>query len=264
MLLDEDTRMIQETVAKFVDRELIPIENEVLKAKVSGDAGYGSDRGPERAAAQSLEGTRPVGAGCAGRARRPGPAGGDDRRRQGGDGPLLRQLHAAAGLAEPAHAERGRHRGAEAALPEALHRRQDDLGHRDLRAGRGRRSCGPEDPRRPRRRAVGDQRPQDLDLQRQERGLHHRHGARRRRPAPRRHHLVHRREGHARFHHRARDPDGRRRAHLRDRVRRLPHPGGFRARRGRAGLCADAAAPADPPAGDGLDLRSASRGARST
>jgi len=41
MLLDEDTRMIQETVAKFVDRELIPIEGEVLKAKVSGDAGYG-------------------------------------------------------------------------------------------------------------------------------------------------------------------------------------------------------------------------------
>ena len=26
MLLDEDTRMIQETVAKFVDREMIPIE----------------------------------------------------------------------------------------------------------------------------------------------------------------------------------------------------------------------------------------------
>jgi hypothetical protein len=25
MLLDEDTRMIQETVAKFVDRELIPM-----------------------------------------------------------------------------------------------------------------------------------------------------------------------------------------------------------------------------------------------
>ena len=41
MLLDEDTRMIQETVAKFVDRELIPIEGDVLKAKVSGDAGYG-------------------------------------------------------------------------------------------------------------------------------------------------------------------------------------------------------------------------------
>ena len=41
MLLDEDTRMIQETVAKFVDRELIPIESDVLKAKVSGDAGYG-------------------------------------------------------------------------------------------------------------------------------------------------------------------------------------------------------------------------------
>ena len=41
MLLDEDTRMIQETVAKFVDRELIPIENEVLKARIEDSAGYG-------------------------------------------------------------------------------------------------------------------------------------------------------------------------------------------------------------------------------
>ena len=36
MSTDDDTRMIQETVAKFVDRELIPIERRILKAKVSG------------------------------------------------------------------------------------------------------------------------------------------------------------------------------------------------------------------------------------
>src|SRR5688572_5582414 len=41
MLLDDDTRMIQETVAKFVDREMIPIENDVLKAKVNDGGGYG-------------------------------------------------------------------------------------------------------------------------------------------------------------------------------------------------------------------------------
>jgi alkylation response protein AidB-like acyl-CoA dehydrogenase len=39
MLLDDDTRMIQETVAKFVDRELIPLEPQALKV-----AGTGGDR----------------------------------------------------------------------------------------------------------------------------------------------------------------------------------------------------------------------------
>ena len=41
MLLDDDTRMIQETVAKFVDREMIPLENDVLKAKITDGGGYG-------------------------------------------------------------------------------------------------------------------------------------------------------------------------------------------------------------------------------
>lgn len=41
MHLDDDTRMIQETVAKFVDREMIPIENDVLKAKIAGSDGPG-------------------------------------------------------------------------------------------------------------------------------------------------------------------------------------------------------------------------------
>jgi alkylation response protein AidB-like acyl-CoA dehydrogenase len=40
MQLDEDTRLIQETVAKFVDRELIPIELDVLKSK-QNDGGSG-------------------------------------------------------------------------------------------------------------------------------------------------------------------------------------------------------------------------------
>lgn len=41
MQLDDDTRMIQETVAKFVDRELIPLEIDVLKRRASGDEGPG-------------------------------------------------------------------------------------------------------------------------------------------------------------------------------------------------------------------------------
>ena len=41
MHLDDDTRMIQETVAKFVDREMIPMENDVLKAKIAGSDGPG-------------------------------------------------------------------------------------------------------------------------------------------------------------------------------------------------------------------------------
>jgi alkylation response protein AidB-like acyl-CoA dehydrogenase len=38
MLLDDDTRMIQETVAKFVDRELIPREQAALKRGAQGDS----------------------------------------------------------------------------------------------------------------------------------------------------------------------------------------------------------------------------------
>ncbi|MEZ5763879.1 MAG: acyl-CoA dehydrogenase family protein [Xanthobacteraceae bacterium] len=41
MHLDDDTGMIQETVAKFVDREMIPMENDVLKAKIAGSDGPG-------------------------------------------------------------------------------------------------------------------------------------------------------------------------------------------------------------------------------
>lgn len=41
MRLDDDTRMIQETVAKFVDREMIPLELEALKNRIGGEAGIG-------------------------------------------------------------------------------------------------------------------------------------------------------------------------------------------------------------------------------
>ena len=34
---DEQTAMIRETVAKFVDRELIPLEPQYLKSKLPGD-----------------------------------------------------------------------------------------------------------------------------------------------------------------------------------------------------------------------------------
>lgn len=40
-MLDEQSTMIAATVTKFVDRELIPLENEVLKAKASGEGHRG-------------------------------------------------------------------------------------------------------------------------------------------------------------------------------------------------------------------------------
>ena len=36
MMLDEETRLIRETVAKFVDRELIPLEPHVLRSSGGG------------------------------------------------------------------------------------------------------------------------------------------------------------------------------------------------------------------------------------
>ena len=68
---DEETAMIRETVAKFVDRELIPLEPHYLKSKLPG-----SDH-PELTVEQKqrlrsgLEGSGIVGSRCPRRPRRP-------------------------------------------------------------------------------------------------------------------------------------------------------------------------------------------------
>src|SRR5256885_16922423 len=41
MVLDEQSRMIRDTVAKFVGRELMPLEQDVLKKWAAGEQGSG-------------------------------------------------------------------------------------------------------------------------------------------------------------------------------------------------------------------------------
>ena len=267
MSTDDETTMIQETVAKFVDRELIPLERDVLE-------GEGSPAMPAMAELTDAqrERLRKV-------SKELGLWGLDAPVELGGQdlpavtmaavkeemGRTCVQLHAAAGLAQPAHAAGGRHRGAEAALPEALHRRarwsrrsrSPSRAPAAIRPGMKTRAVleGDQWVINGRKIWISNARHADFIIVMARVG----DGA-----AARRHHLVHRREGHAGLHHRARDPDGRRRAHLRDRVRRLPHPGGLRAGRGRPGLCADAAAAAAPAGSKWGRPASASPGARST
>ena len=76
---------------------------------------------------------------------------------------------------------------------------ETQLGDRDLRAGRRRRSGRHEDARGEGRRPLGDQRPQDLDQPHRQGRLHHRHGGDRHATGrARRHHRLPRRQGHAR------------------------------------------------------------------
>ena len=61
MSTDDETTMIRETVAKFVDRELIPLEPDYLKSRLPGsDHPELSDRATG-AAAHGLEGSGLVG-----------------------------------------------------------------------------------------------------------------------------------------------------------------------------------------------------------
>ena len=61
MSSDEETAMIRETVARFVDRELIPLEPHYLKSKLPGSGHPELTDGAKAAAAHGLEGSRIVG-----------------------------------------------------------------------------------------------------------------------------------------------------------------------------------------------------------
>ena len=140
MSTDDETTMIRETVAKFVDRELIPLEPDYLRSRLPG-----SDQ-PELSAAQR-ERLRTV-------SKDLGLWGLDAPEDLGGDDLPTRTMAAvneelgrtcvpfrsAAGLAQPAHAAGRRDRGAEAKIPAALHRGADGLRDGDLRTGSRRRS----------------------------------------------------------------------------------------------------------------------------
>ena len=72
MSSDEETAMIRETVAKFVDRELIPLELDYLKSKLPGS--YPELQRAEATVAQGLEGARICGASMPPKTGRPGSA----------------------------------------------------------------------------------------------------------------------------------------------------------------------------------------------
>ena len=247
--LSEEHRMLQDLVAKFVDRELIPLEKAVLAREMSGQKSSLTARGRGTAARQ-VPRTRPVGSRRAGGIRRRQSADRRADRRLRRTGPHLRALHLPARQPEPAHADGGRQSGTTQEIPGTLRARRGAVGDRDLRTRRRRRSGGNDHPRGQGRRRLGDQRTQDLGQPRAAVGFHHRHGAHRRGQTPRGRHRLHRRARHQGVHHRTRNPDARRPAHLRTGVRGLPHPGIAGARPGRPRLCADAAAPDGAAAAD--------------
>jgi alkylation response protein AidB-like acyl-CoA dehydrogenase len=217
MSTDEETAMIRETVARFVDRELIPLEPHYLKSKLPGtghpeltaeqkqrlrtvskDLGLWGLDAPEDLGGHDLP-TRTMaavheelGRTCVPFVLPP-------------DSPNLRMLQAV---------------GTEAQKKQYLQpyiegRMTSAIAISEPGAG--------GDPAAMKTRAVldgamGFERPEDLDQQRPRGRFHHRDGARRQRRAAGRHYVFHRREGHARIHHRARNPDARRRLDLRDRL----------------------------------------------
>ena len=156
MSSDEETAMIRETVAKFVDRELIPLEPHYLKSRLPGsdhpeltveqkqrlrtvskDLGLWGLDAPEDLGGHDLP-TRTMaavheelGRTCVPFVLPP-------------DSPNLRMLQAV-GTA-----------GAETEIHAALYRGPDEFGDRDLRARRRRRSRCHEDPCGAGRRPVGD------------------------------------------------------------------------------------------------------------
>ena len=187
-----------------------------------GPAG-GAERRGEPEALQAVQGARPVGARRAGGGGWRQPAGGGAGRRQRGAGLHRRALHLPAGLAQPSHDAGDRQSGAAQEVPRTLRRGRDHLGHRHLRAGRGRRSRRHEDQGGQGRHRLGDQRPQDLDQPHRQGRLHHRHGGDRCQPGrARRHHRLPGRQGHQGPGGGARHPHAGRPAHLRGRVRGLP------------------------------------------
>ena len=71
MSTDEETAMIRETVAKFVDRELIPLEPHYLKSRLPGSDHPRLTVEQKAAAADGVEGSGIVGPRRARRPRRP-------------------------------------------------------------------------------------------------------------------------------------------------------------------------------------------------
>ena len=252
--LSEEHRMLQDLVAKFIDRDVMPLEKAVLAREMSGQKSVALRRGGSNAARQ-MPRARPVGPRRAGGIRRRQPAHRRADRRVRGTGPHLRPLHLPARQPQPAHADGGVQSGTTQEIPGTLRTRRGTVRDRDLRARRRRRSRRHDHPRGEGRLRLGDQRPQDLGQPRAAGGLHHRHGAHRRGQAPRRRHRLHRRARHQGLQHRTRNPDARRPAHLRADLRRLPHSRGTGARPGRQRLRADAVAPDGAAAADGRLVR---------
>ena len=225
--LSEEHRMLQDLVAKFIDRDVIPLEKAVLAREMSGQK---SSLSAEEEAT------------LLGKCRELGLWGLDVPEEFGGanlptvaligvyeeqgrtcvpftfppDSPNLHMLMAVV------------QSGTTQEIPGTLRTRRGAVSDRHLRARRRRRSRRHDHPRGEGRRRLGDQRPQDLGQPRAAGRLHHRHGAHRRGQAPRRRHRLHRRARHQGIQHRARNPDARRPAHLRTDLRRLPHPRGRR------------------------------------
>ena len=94
--LDEEHKLLQDLVARFVRENLMPLEQKVLERDASGHGAYLSleerDRIDCRLARDGV-----VGAERAGGCRRGGPADGGDDRRQYRDGEDVRSLLPAAG-----------------------------------------------------------------------------------------------------------------------------------------------------------------------
>ena len=171
MSSDEETAMIRETVAKFVDRELIPLEPHYLKSRLPG-----SDH-PELTVEQKQR-LRTV-------SKDLGLWGLDVPEDLGGQtcrpAPWPRSTRSSAGPACRSSSRRTRPNlhmllavGTEAQERKYLEpyiEGRMSLGDRDLRARRRRRSRRHEDPRGEGWRPLGDQRPQDLDQPRRRRPI---------------------------------------------------------------------------------------------
>ncbi len=213
--------------------------------------GHGLHEGRAGPPGLQVEGARAVGPGCAGGVRGIRSAGDFDGRGERGDGQDRPAVQAAAGLAQPAHADAGLQREADPAVPGAVRAGRDEISDSDFRAGRGRRSGGDEDARGERTRRLAHQRPQDLDQRRGPGGFRHPHGGDGSGEGRARRNLrLHRGQGHAGLQRAAQDPDDRRPQYVRGRAGGLlvasdPAPG-----RGGQGFRADAIAPFNPPRAD--------------
>ena len=145
--VSEEHEMLRELVKKFVRNELMPLEKNILDRFAAGQPAALTDEENQKLFKQCKE----LGLWAldvpeeAGGANLPAVALVGVNEELGYTGSAL---HLPAGFAQPAHAAGDGHTGAAQEVPRALCRRRDDLGHRHLRAGRGRRSGRHEDAAR--------------------------------------------------------------------------------------------------------------------